>query len=215
MFPTVTADWSFLSNSPCSFYAALVGVPAVILAMVQSYRLFGAQNRGNSRSVARNLLPLASLVFLCGFSWTALDAFWWRAGSQAPYLIAVTSHAVEKRLPSAAKLHPTEPLQLTGDDVANAQRWPIAEGSILRWLSGARIIVTPDPAHPGGFYCQEHRVGYGIEQSCYFSATIHLADGTDITETYTPLMNRSTPMGGTAVHVRWPGATTEEPLWDR
>jgi hypothetical protein len=193
------------------FYAGLVGVPALILALVQSYRLFGARNRGNSRSVMRNLLPLALLVFLCGFSWTALDAFWWRVGSQASFLTAVTSHAIEKALPGAAKLHPTEPLQLTGEDVAKAWRWPVEE-SARRWLRGARITVTPDKAHPGSFFCTPDPWG---NTQCYFSATIHLADGTDIFESYDPPTDGKFYFGRSSIRVRWPGATGEETLWDR
>jgi len=193
------------------FYATLVGGPALTLALVQSYRLFRTQARASTRSAVRNLLPLALLVFLCGFSLTAVDAFWWRAGTQVFFFNAVIGHAIQKTLPDAAKLHPTEPLQLTGDDVAKAWRWPIEDGT-RRWLSGARITVIPDKAHPGGFFCTldtwEH-------PWCYYSATIHLADGTDIFQSYDPPTDGKFHWGRSSVYVRWPGATGQECLWDR
>jgi len=198
-----------LENS--ASYAALVGGPALILAVVQSYRLFRAQNRGDSRSVMRNLLPLALLVFLCGFSLAAFDAFWWRAGSQVFFFNSAIGNAIVKTLPDAAKLHPTEPLKLTVDDVAKAWFWPL-ENSTRHWLSGARITVTPDKAHPGGFFCPLDPRGH---TSCYFSATIHLADGTDIIQSYDPSADGKVLWGCSSIYVRWPGATGQELLWDR
>jgi hypothetical protein len=154
---------------------------------------------------------LAGLIFLCGFFWTALDNFRSHFGWQAPYLVVVTAQAIEKNLPAAAKLHPAQPLQLTGDDVAKASRWPLADNT-RRWLTGARISVTPDKAHPGGFYCAETP---RVTTECYFSATIHLADGTDIFESLGPVVERKRPWGNYSVSVRWPGAKGQESLWDR
>ncbi|HXW14165.1 MAG TPA: hypothetical protein VEN79_06625, partial [Terriglobia bacterium] len=114
-------------------------------------------------------------------------------------------------VPPAAKLHPTEPLELTGNDVANAWPNPL-EGNIRRWLRGARITVTPDKAHPGGFHCVETPLKSTL---CYFSATIHLADGTDLSQSYDPPANPKDPWGRSSIHVHWSGAKGEESLWDR
>ncbi|MDR3675997.1 MAG: hypothetical protein P4N24_10945 [Acidobacteriota bacterium] len=198
-----------LLDQPIS-YAALLGT-VLILAVVQSYRLFRAQPHGRTRSVVWNLLPLASLVFLCGFSLTVLNEFWWRAGLQVYGFFNVTSNAVQKALPGVAKLHPTEPLQLTGDDVAAACRGPF-ESSARRWLRGARITITPDNAHPNGFLCGEDHWGH---TRCYYSATIHLADGTDIFESSGPGVDRKNSLGIYSMRVRWPGAASEETLWER
>lgn len=202
----------FLENP--DFYATVVGGPALILALVQSYRLFSTQTRNSTRAVVRNLLPLALLIFLCGFSLTWFNDFWFHAAGQVPYFTAVTGRAIEIDLRAAEKLDPTGPLQLTGDDVAKAQQWPLNDNT-RRWLTDARITVTPDKAHPGGFYCQEDPVGHGREPSCYYSATIHLADGTDIFESYDPPTEGKFRWGRPSVYIRWPGATTEETLWDR
>jgi hypothetical protein len=193
------------------FYAAIAGVPALILALVQSYRLFRTQAQAGTRRAVRNLLPLVSLVFMCGFSLTAFSAFWWRAGSQVSFFNAVISHAIEKALPAAARLHPAEPLQLTVDDVAKAWFWPL-EDSTRRWLTGARITVTPDKAHPGAFFCTLDPWGH---TSCYYSATIHLADGTDIFQSYDPPTDGKFHWGCSSLYVHWPGAKGQESLWDR
>jgi hypothetical protein len=157
------------------------------------------------------LLPLVLLVFLCGFSLTAFNAFWLRAGLQAYGFFNVTSDTIQKTLPGAAKLHPTEPLQLTGDDVAKNCRWSF-ENNARRWLSGARITVTPDKAHPGGFFCTLDPWGH---TACYYSATIHLADGTDIFQSYDPPTDGKFHWGRYSVYVHWPGAKGQESLWNR
>jgi hypothetical protein len=193
------------------FYMAIVGVPALILALVQSFRLFRTQAQVGTRRVVRNLLPLVLLVFLCGFFFTAFSAFWWRAASEVNILNGATGRAIQISLPAAAKLHPAGPLQLTGDDVAKAWPWPLEE-SVRRWLTGARIIVTPDKGHPTGFFCTPDPFGH---DQCYYSAAIHLADGTDIFQTYDPPTDNKFRWGPHSVYVRWPGAVGQESLWDR
>jgi len=204
--------WLFyLLQSPTTCLV-LTGGPALLLALVQSYRLFRAQLQSGTRSVVRNLLPLLMLVFLSGFSFTASSFSLFGASLQVWMLFNATDHAIQKTVPRAAKLHPTEPLELTGDDVAKAwPPWPLEE-SIRSWLRGARITVTPDKAHPGGFHCVETPLKSTL---CYFSATIHLADGTDLSQSYDPPANPKDPWGRSSVHAHWPGAKGQESLWDR
>jgi hypothetical protein len=177
--------------------------------LVQSYRLFRTQTRAGAQLALRNLLPLVLLIFLCGFFFTAFDAFWWRAGLQLNHFNAVTGYAITKAIPAAAKLHPAGPLQLTVDDVAKAWRWPL-EDSTRRWLTGARITVTPDKAHPTGFLCTPDPYGH---VQCNYSATIHLADGTDIFETNDPLTDNKFHWGHHSFYIRWPGEIGQESLW--
>ncbi len=190
---------------------AIAGGPTLILALVQSYRMFRTRTRACARVALRNLLPLVLLVFLCGFSFTAFDASWWRAGSEVNFFIGATGQAIVKALPGVATLHPTGPVQLTVDDVAKAWRWPL-EDSTRRWLTGATITVTPDKAHPAGFFCTPDPYGHA---QCYYSATIHLADGTDIFQIYDPPTGNKFRWGPHSVSVRWPGAKEQESLWDR
>jgi ABC-type transport system involved in multi-copper enzyme maturation permease subunit len=192
-------------------YATLVGGPVLLLALVQSYRLFRAQFQGSTRTVVRNLLPLAMLVFLCGVSLTAFNSSLQRGGGEVSMLVAATSRAIQKTLPAAAKLDATRPLQLTDDDVARAFPFPLPEGT-RRWLRNARITVTSDKAHPSGFYCVEDP---RWSTYCYYSATIHLADGTNLTELHEPMKDRELPFGRYSVYVHWPGAKGQESLWDR
>ena len=126
-------------------------------------------------------------------------------------LVAATSRAIQKTLPAAAKLDATRPLQLTDDDVARAFPFPLPEGT-RRWLRNARITVTSDKAHPSGFYCVEDP---RWSTYCYYSATIHLADGTNLTELHEPMKDRELPFGRYSVYVHWPGAKGQESLWDR
>jgi hypothetical protein len=192
-------------------YGAIAGGPALILALVQSYRLFRTRTSAGARLALRSLLPMVLLVFLCGFFFTALYTFWWRAALQLNHFNAVTGNAIEEAIPDAARPHPAGPLQLTVDDVAKAWRWPLEE-STRHWLTGARITVTPDKAHPAGFFCMPGPYGH---DRCYFSATIHLADGTDIFESYDPPTGDKFHWGRSSVYVRWPGAIRQEQLWDR
>lgn len=195
-------------------YATLVGGPALLLALIQSYRLFRAQLPNSTVSVVRNLLPLAMLVFLCGFALTAFNSSLHRAGWQVQMLVGATSRTMQKILPGAAKLDATHPLQLTGDDVEKAfKAFPFLLPDNTRvWLRNARITVTPDKSHPIGFSCVETQWG---STWCYYSATIHLADGTDLTLSYEPDAHRKLPFGYLTVHAHWPGAAGQESVGDR
>jgi hypothetical protein len=100
------------------------------------------------------------------------------------------------------------------DDVAKALKTsryqPRLDESTRRWLRDARITVTPDKAHPGGFYCREGRGGWTW---CYYSATIHLADGTDLTQSWEPEPNHPAP-GRYSIYAHWPGAKGQEYLFN-
>jgi ABC-type transport system involved in multi-copper enzyme maturation permease subunit len=197
-------------------------VPALLFAVIQSYRLFRAQIQDRALSVVRSLLPLAMMVFLCSFSFLAFYTFVEDATGQKNMLLFGTNHAVEeilraraiaKILPSTANADAAHPLQLTVDDLAKANPlpFPLFE-STRRYLRNSRITVTPDKAHPSGFYCRENPRG---STSCYYLATIHLADGTDLTLSYEPVENRKMPFGRFSVYVHWPGAKEHELLWGR
>lgn len=192
-------------------YVALAGGSALLLALIQSYRLFCVPLQNSTRSLVRHLLPLAMLVFLCSFSLTAFNYFMGYPRWQVVGMFGATRVAIQKILPAAAKLDPTQPLHLTVDDLAKALKtYPflLSENS-RRWLRDARITVTPDKAHPNGFFCKE---GQGGQTWCYYSATIHLADGTDLTQSWEPEPNHPAP-GRYSIYARWPGAAGQELLW--
>jgi ABC-type transport system involved in multi-copper enzyme maturation permease subunit len=205
---------------------AILLVPVLLLAMIQSYRLFRAQLQERALSVVRSLLPLVMTAFLCSFSLLAYYAFVRIATGQTQALVTRTAlaieeilraRAIEKTQPGLAKLDATHPLQLTGDDVEKADPerafklpFPMSD-STRRWLRNARITVTPDKAHPSGFYCWEPE---RASTWCYYSATIHLADRADLIESWEPNAQRKFS-GHLTVQVHWPGAVEKETLWDR
>ena len=198
-------------------------VPTLLFAVVQSYRLFRAQLQDTALSVVRSLLPLAMTAFLCSFSLLAIDTFVNVATGQEQMLLFGTNYAIEetfreeaieKSRADAAKLDATHPLQLTGVDVENAFKahpFLLPDGT-RRWLRNARITITPDKAHPSGFYCVEMPWKSSL---CYYSAIIHLADGTDLTESYEPRADRKWPFGHLTVYAHWRGVAGQESLMDR
>ena len=205
--------WFALLETPMMYATLLGGAPALLIALIQSYRLFRAQVRDSTLSVVRNLLPLAMLVFLCGIFVTAFSAMVWHASGQVGMLFAETYVAIQQIIPRTAKLGPGQPLELTGDDVAKAiyPHFPFPE-STQHWLRNARITVTPDKAHPSGFYCAESPWS---STRCFYSATIHLADGAVLTQSFEPSANRQGPFGRYSVYAHWPGAAGQELLVDR
>ncbi len=200
---------------------ATILVPTLVLAVIQSYRLFRAQVQDRLLSAVRSLLPLAVTAFLCSFSWLASYTFVLDATGHTRMLFFGTGYAIEEILraqaiekarPRLAPPDATHPLQLTGDDVEKALKaYPIPlPGDTRRWLRDARITVTPDKSHPSGFYCEEHQ---GRLTWCYYSAIIHLADGTDLIQSYEPDAHRKLAFGHYSVYAHWPGAVGQELLW--
>ena len=211
----VTKLWWFLRlNTPEELILTVLLVPALLFALLQSYRLFRADLQGSTRSLVRNLLPLAMMVFLLTFSWGAFNAFADHAGWQVWMLFGETNRALEKILPGAANADAMHPLHLTVDDLAKATAspFPPLSESTRRLLRDSRITVTPDKAHPRGFYCREYPRRWN---SCYYLATIHLANGADLTQSFEPSADRNFPFGRFSVHVHWPGAEGEELIWGR
>jgi hypothetical protein len=160
-------------------------------------------------------------AFLCSFSLAASYTFVLDATGHTRMLFFGTGYAIEEILraqaiektrPSVAPPDATHLLQLKGDDVENALKaYPIPlPNDTRRWLRNARITVTPDKSHPSGFYCGEHQ---GRLTWCYYSATIHLADGTDLIQSYEPAENRKVTSWRFSVYAHWPGAAGQELLW--
>jgi len=205
-------NWSGYSPTPPTL--TLLGVPALLLAVIQSYRLFRTQVQDSARSLVRNLLPLATVVFLLTFSWVAFNAFTDHAAWEVWGLFGVTDEALEKILPGAVTADAAHPLQLTEDDLVKSLPFtfpPLIEYARRR-LRNARITVIPDKAHPRGFYCRENQRNWN---SCYYLAVIRLADGTEVTESKEPSENRNFPYGHFSVYAQWPGAKEKELIWDR
>ncbi len=189
-------------------------VPTLLFALPQSYRMFRAHLQNSTLSLVRNVLPLAMMVFLWTFSLGAFTYFVLHAGWQMGGLFGQTSRAIETTLPGAVNSDAMHPLQLTVDDLAKAlaSPFPALSESTQRLLRNSHITVTPDKAHPHGFYCWKTPGGW---TSCYYLAIIHLANGADLIESNEPSENRNYPYGRFSVYVQWPGAKEKELIWGR
>ncbi len=76
-------------------------IPTLLIAVIQSYRLFRAQPQDSARSAVRNLAPLAITAFLCSFSLAAFYAFAGHAKQQRWKLLRETHQWIEKIQPRA------------------------------------------------------------------------------------------------------------------
>jgi len=171
----------------------LVYVPTLLLAVIQSYRLFRAQLQGSTLSVVRNLLPLALMAFLCTFPFSALDTFVFHAWNQKWKVEFETLHAIGKIQPDTAKLDATHPLQLTPEDLAKA--FPLSEDT-RRWLRGSRITIAPLQIPPDFDWWGKNSWKRPAASYQDYLATIHFAGGSDCSESFwqVPYPNRDLRM---------------------
>jgi len=154
----------------------IVWIPTLLVAVIQSYRLFRKQAQDSISSVFRNLLPIAAMAFLCSFSLFAFDALVGHAQRQMWTMFHETQEAIEMVKPGTPNLDAAHPLELTGEDLAKVA--PLSERT-RRWLCNSRITVAPNPPyfHP---CCRliDDWVPYPSEKTdTGFLATIHLTDG--------------------------------------
>ena len=167
--------------TPMPFLALLL-VPALLFAVIQSYRLFRTQLQDRTLSMIRNVLPLALLAFISGFLLLASYVFVDRAKLQMWTMFHETHEAIEKIRPGTANLDATHPLQLTVEDLAKAS--PLSERT-RRWLRNSRITVAPDKPHPGRFYCcggNSRSITFAPDKVySWYLATIDLASGSHCT----------------------------------
>jgi polyhydroxybutyrate depolymerase len=130
----------FLVATPLRVVTLLL-VPTLLIAVIQSYRLFRAQLPDSILSVIRNLLPLAAVAFLSGFGLAAFASLnetngtIVSSGSTRQYLLYVPkNYDRSKATPLIISLHP-------------AATWPAAEMEISRWNELADeqgfIVVYP------------------------------------------------------------------------
>jgi len=122
-------------------------VPTLLLALIQSYRLFRIQPQDGVPWMLRCVLPLVAVTILWSFSATAgFVASQWEPFTE-------TREALDKLQSGAAKI------EVSGED--------LAKGSTLtaptrRWLRGSKILVARDSAHLPG-YLATIRLASGTE----------------------------------------------------
>jgi hypothetical protein len=131
-------------------------VPTLVVALLQSYRLFRTPPQNSALWMLRCLVPLVAVTLLWSFSASAgfLSSHW------QPF--DETRHALDALHPGAAEL------EVTGTQLAgNTQLTPLTR----RWLEGSIVTVAPDPSSLA------HSLGY--------LATIRLASGRECRLTVT------------------------------
>ncbi len=164
--------------------AALVLVPTLLFATLQSYRLFRAQLQDSPLFVIRYLLPLALVASLCSFSLGTFDSFVGHAKQQLWTMFRETHEAIEKVQPSDAKLDAAHPLQLSEEELAKAS--PLSERT-RRWLRNSSITVAPDqpgPGRPGAYCCggNSRSITFVPDSAhSWYLATIHRPGGSSCT----------------------------------
>jgi multisubunit Na+/H+ antiporter MnhG subunit len=176
---------------------ALILVPTLLYAAIQSYRLFRAQVQDRVFSVVRRLVPLAVLAFLCSFFSLAfytvvIQAAEASRAAQHPKETALieTVEAIQNILSGGAKPEAAHPLELTVEDLAKAST---LSKSTRRLLGDSHITLFLDaPPHHSQFGCAEYHGDpqpHGISDLGYswYSAIIPLRDGSHFFVTFDPV----------------------------
>jgi hypothetical protein len=156
---------------------AMLLVPTLLYAVIQSYRLFRAEARERAWSVVRSLVPLALTAFLCNIFIFAVYTFAGQARDQKMVALFETIQAFQKIQPRAPKLDAAHPLQLTVEDLAKAST---LSKSTRRLLGNSHITLSlEEPPHQGHFGCAENPQPRGLLALRYpwYSAIVPLADG--------------------------------------
>jgi len=142
--------FSFVSDYSNRRMPTVLWVPTLLLAVIQSYRLFRAQVGDSTLAMVRNLLPLTMMAFLCSFSLAAYLTFAGRALGQTWEVFDETFRAIEKVQPGA-NLDAAHPLLLTVEDLAEAS--PLSEHT-RRWLRHSLVTIAPLKGLPGQDCCE-------------------------------------------------------------
>jgi hypothetical protein len=138
--------------------------PALLLVLIQSYRLFRMQPQESVRSVIRHVLPLAILTFVCGSSVGVLSAFVNRPYQHASLVVRETSEAIQKQFPGITG-------EFTPEDLTRTSSF---SELTRQWLDHSTIAVGYNPRFFGAF------------------TTIHFPSGLDCTRYVRPAAWRCT-----------------------
>ena len=122
-------------------------IPTLLLALIQSYRLFRTQPDDSALWMLRCVLPLVAVTILWSFSASAgfVSSRW------EPF--DETHQALDKLQPGAAKL------EVTGEDLAKSSA---LTAPTQRWLKGSSITVAPGHSQLSGYLATIH-LASGLE----------------------------------------------------
>jgi hypothetical protein len=133
---------TFLGGPAIIAALLLMIVPAFLVAVLQSYRMFRTQPQDSTLGIGRSLLALVLVVVLCSFSVGASGL----GGGAGMYRVSQW-HPLREIAWATRRLHfvpanpaAPDPLQLTVDELAKTSRLsPLTQ----RWLRGSRITIIP------------------------------------------------------------------------
>jgi hypothetical protein len=206
----VDAMINFINPAAPSATQFIFWIPTLILAVIQSYRLFKAPIRNGAFPAARKLSPLVVLALLCGAS---TYAFVWlsnAAGSRVWGTTFAVDRAIQSVLSNSPNREAPQPLQLSADDLKKAYPPHVLTSP---YLEGATVTVLPDKAHPTTC-CSQYAPGRWVIWN--YTATVHLATGAEMNFSLEP--SAQEPVGVRTgvprfeVRVRWPGSGPQQTL---
>ena len=148
------------------FAVLLWALPAVVLGLVQSYRLFRTEAGLSIFSALPRLALLAFAAFLLSFSYDVPALFVYGVEGNARVVLGEVATSIDRMQIDPAELDAANPLELTLEDLARVS--PPSEIA-RRWLEGARITVTPM-----AFTLRTYRNGRQRDEEFSHFATVHL-----------------------------------------
>lgn len=122
-------------------------VPTLVLALIQSYRLFRRQPQDSALWMLRSLMPLVVVTILWSFAAYAgfVSSSWQPFGE--------TRQALDKLQPA------TTTIERLGEDLAKSSH---LTAPTERWLRGSSITVAPSHSHLPGYFATIH-LASGLE----------------------------------------------------
>jgi ABC-type transport system involved in multi-copper enzyme maturation permease subunit len=177
----------------------LIWGPVLILALIQSYRLFGKPISGSALSIVRKLLPLAILAFGFSLFVFGLPTLANEAAAHVFSPLFYTDGGIQHALSNSATRESAQPLQFTQEDLNKL--YPFRGNSLL-WLQGAKVTVIPDTVHPTT--CCNAGRAWNPHTVWNYTAVIHLASGANLNFAMEPRQDNPAGIPWLTASVRWP-----------
>ena len=193
----------------------ILWAPSLVLAAIQSYVLFKSPIREGAIHVVRKLLPLISIGLLCTFCAYAVRELSFQARWRLTGSMYYVEAGIEEALSVEANRNTAAPLQLSADDlrryVSLRNKGYRPDSPPRPWLQGASFTIVPDKAHPTTC-CRNTSMVLPPEWN--YTAIGRLADGTELSFSLEPPVDKPTNPPRYDVRVRRPGGTSEVPIFE-
>ncbi len=162
---------------------AIAGALLLAVGLIQSHRLFRAQDGANRLRVVRCALPLVTVAFLCGLAGNVLMVVFTESWRQQATILRETDSAIAAAQAQLPPADPGRPRRLSFQELADASR--LSAGT-QRWLRHASITVVPAPhrlATGPGLYIPGRKLflvpSSQLRDRVPYSAVVHTAQGRD------------------------------------